>query len=91
MPNQEWRHHTACAINFRHGNGEEAAFAKLFCGLIGPDVLWGGSCICNTFLRNASARCALCRDESFPNLPTHPYTVHSHDLAVLNLAESECV
>ena len=55
---------------------------------------WGGSCICITFRRNASARCALCRDESFPNLhiaPFIPCIFHSPDSAVLNLAESECV
>ena len=55
---------------------------------------WGGRCICKTFLRTASVRCALCRDESFPNLHTHiphRYTVHSSDSAVWNLAESERV
>ena len=59
---------------------------------------WGGSCICRTFLRNASARCALCRDESFPNLHTASLyrdsrwlSRRSSDSAVLNLAESERV
>ena len=43
MPNQELRHHTALCeseINFRHGHGEEAAFAELFCGMLRPDVLY---------------------------------------------------
>ena len=42
MPNQELRHHTALCesgINFRHGHGEEAAFAELFCGMLRPDVI----------------------------------------------------
>ena len=99
MPNQELRHHTALCesgINFRRGHGEEAASAELFCGMLRPDLLWGGSCICRAFLRNASARCALCRDESFPNLHTAPLYRDSRwwrssDSAVLNLAESERV
>ena len=36
MPNQDLRHQTALCesgINFRHGHGEEAAFAELFCGM----------------------------------------------------------
>ena len=43
MPNQELRHHTALCesgINFRHGHGEVAAFAELFCGMLRPDVLY---------------------------------------------------
>ena len=43
MPNQELRHHTALCesgINFRHGHGEEAAFAQLFCGMLRPDVFY---------------------------------------------------
>ena len=43
MPNQELRHHTALCesgINFRHGHGEEAAFAELFCGMLQHDVLY---------------------------------------------------
>ena len=43
MPNQELRHHTALCesgINFRHGHGEVAAFAELFCGMFLPDVLY---------------------------------------------------
>ena len=43
MPNQELRHHIALCesgINFRHGHGEVAAFAELFCGMLRPDVLW---------------------------------------------------
>ena len=45
MPNQEWRHHIALCnsgINFHHGHGEDGAFAQLFCGMLRPDVLWGG-------------------------------------------------
>ena len=41
MPNQELRHHTALCksgINYRHGHGEEAAFAELFGGMFRPDV-----------------------------------------------------
>ena len=37
MPNQEWRHHTALCnsgLNYRHGHGEEAAFAELFCRML---------------------------------------------------------
>ena len=43
MPNQELRHHTALCksgINYRHGHGEEAAFAELFGGMLRPDVLY---------------------------------------------------
>ena len=75
MPNQELRHHTALyksGINSRHGHGEEAAFAELFCGMLRPDVLY-----------------ALMQVSTIYTPP--PYTVHSPDSAVLNLAESECV
>ena len=61
MPNQELWHHTALCksgINCRRGREEEAVFAERFRGMLRPDVIWGGSCICKTFLRNASVRCA---------------------------------
>ena len=43
MPNQELLHHTALCksgINYRHGHGEEGAFAELFGGMLRPDVLY---------------------------------------------------
>ena len=57
MPNQELRHHTALCergINFRHGHGEVAAFAKLVLRNDGEVAAFA-----ELVLRNASARCAL--------------------------------